>query len=73
VTSYAVTCPACSSRGYRHTVVVVRRATTDDALVRRHCCRDCGHRWQTLQADPVNLPGGSVRWPKRGPVEVGQV
>ena len=55
-------CPSCSSPNVR--VIDTRPVDEGSAVRRRRCCRDCGHKWVTLELDADQLPPERRRLPR---------
>ena len=52
-------CPKCRSG---LTPVIVTKQTEHGETIRRRGCKECGHKWFTLQEPEYLLPVGSVKW-----------
>lgn len=59
------TCPACG--GMKTNALRSSRLPPGQDVLRRHECRDCLHRWWSLQAPPVPLEPWQVSWENRKP------
>jgi len=56
-------CPKCS--GVRTRVVLTKRAK-DGITIRRRHCRECDHRWYSIQYPEVPVEENEVKWIKTG-------
>ena len=52
-------CPKCRSG---NTKVIITRSSTNGLLVRRRSCRDCGHRFWTLQEPEWLIKSSDLTW-----------
>jgi transposase-like protein len=56
--NHQMNCPNCDSREIR---VLTSKRDTNESILRRRRCGDCGHNWWTVE---VELPLGSIKWMK---------
>ena len=56
-------CPKCSS--VRTRVVLTKRAK-DGITIRRRHCRECDHRWYSIQYPEVPVKENEVKWIRTG-------
>jgi len=54
-----IPCPQCGSRV---TYVVCTYHTVNYTMVRRRCCKTCGHRWYTQQQPEQPLDSYQIKW-----------
>lgn len=54
-----IPCPACQSKS---TYVVSTYHTIDYTMMRRRCCKSCGHRWYTQQQPEQPLGSYQIKW-----------
>lgn len=62
-------CPKCDAPSHQLRVVLTTY-TEEQETVRRRCCKQCKHRWYTLQKPERILDGHAIKWNHRGVVKV---
>lgn len=55
-------CLECRSR---NTFVVLTTRIEDGTIIRRRCCKACGHRWYTQQQPEIPLSKHLLKWSRR--------